>query len=431
MGRIMGRANARRRRTATTIARVSTGVLSTTALGTVLVGLAVTPARADFTQLTTSTNQTAIAADAQCGEQLHDVIFGLQVAEQVADAAGLAAEAVGAAFIVSEIPGILAQAAALGLGVAAFALEEEAAAKPSCETDILGSLTVQAGGANITGDSIFNNELEVTGLLDANGGADITGGATISGGLTVNGNSTFNNNVAIAGDLSVGGTLSANALASATGISAHGGAIWLGDVGGATFQPGISIGGGAVAGVGTGAAQSSTGHVNAIAIGNGANATQSGGIAFGLNASSMAANAVAVGTGAISNATAATAVGNAATASGVNASAFGANASALALDSVAFGSSASASASAATAVGRSSTAAARRRGARRRQLGRGCVVRRGRTRLQRFAGGRGGGWSNRIRNGRRRDRNRAWRSGDRFDRGWRRRARLERRRRLR
>ena len=346
------------------------------------------PAYAAFTETNFGDTQTALAANAVCAEQLDDVIFGLQTAEIAADFIGLGAEAAGAVFIISEIPGIVAQAAALALGTAAFALEQQAGDKPNCEGDFLGSVTA-GGGGSFGGDSIFNATLDVTGPLNANGGINVTGvivgnsganitgnsifnnqltvtgpfiangGATITGGIDVTGNSAFHNNVQIDGDLNVDGAGTFGTIAVDKGLSVHGGNIWLGNTDGTTFQPGISIGGGAFAGAG-GVANppSTTGHAAAIAIGNGANAAVSGSIAFGLSAASTAVNAIAIGTsaGAAGGGANSTAVGSLARAVGINGSAFGTNSSAGGLDSVAFGNTANASAQLALAAGASSVA---------------------------------------------------------------------------
>lgn len=363
--------------------------------------LLATPAYATFTQTNLGGTQVGSAGAAACQEQVDDLLLGLGIAQNVADGVGLAAEAVGAVFIISEIPGILAQAAALALGISAFAIEEQVSGLPNCEGDFLGSLQTSAGFQAAL-DSEFQANLDVQGQLNANGGlttttatvsngltvtgggANITGNSTFQNNLTVNGVftanngmnvtglATFNNNVNIAGDLDVAGAGSFGSLAVDTGLSVHGGAIWIGDAGGLTFQQGISIGGGAFAGAGTGGTPSSATHVAAIAIGNGALGTQSGSVAFGLGARSIAANAVAIGTsaGALGGGANSTAVGNLANAAGLNASAYGngaraslANASAFGnganaggLDSVAFGSLATASAGQAVAVGVGSTA---------------------------------------------------------------------------
>lgn len=73
------------------------------------------------------------------------------------------------------------------------------------------------------------------------------------------------------------GTITADANINASqGISADNGAIYLGNTDGKTYQPGISLGGGALAGAGSGV-EAFTGDANSIAIGNGASADAAGG----------------------------------------------------------------------------------------------------------------------------------------------------------
>ena len=347
----------------------------------------VSPSRAAFTETNFAGTQVSLAANAVCGEQLDDLIFGLQTAEIAADFIGLGAEAAGAVFIISEIPGIVAQAAALALGTAAFALEQQAGDMKSCEGDFLGSVSA-GGGASFGADSEINGTLDVSGIINANGGINVTGlltandglivnnGATFSGnvvfnnqisvtgpiigtgGLTITGLTTLNGNTQVNGDLTVTGAGNFGSLAVASGLSVHGGNIWIGNTDGTTFQQGVSIGGGALAGVGTGGLASSTGHRDAIAIGNGANGAVAGSIAFGLGAQSTAANAVAIGTqsGGLGGGANSVALGRLANAVGVNGTAVGTSSSAGGLDAVAFGSTATASAGRATALGTSSTA---------------------------------------------------------------------------
>lgn len=111
---------------------------------------------------------------------------------------------------------------------------------PSCEQAFVGTITVQAGGTNVTGDSIFQS------------------------------------NLAVAGDLTLGGRAGFNQLEVAQGASFVGGGIVIGDPGGTTYSSGITVGGGAVSGAGVGGPQAATGDATAIAIGNGAQATMAG-----------------------------------------------------------------------------------------------------------------------------------------------------------
>lgn len=397
-----------KRRLLSTVTRTAGAVSVQSLCALAVVGLTAnvflaTPSYAGFTETNFGDTQVASSGAAACQEQVDDLVMGLQTAEIAADFVGLGIEAAGAVFIISEIPGIVAQAAALALGTAAFAIEEEVSDKPNCEGDFLGSvktqagfqagadseflanldvqgdlnanggltttdatitngLTVTGGGANITGDSIFNNALTVTGLFTASGGMDVTGLAT------------FHDNVKMEKDLDVDGKGTFGEIAVDGGLSVYGGAIWLGDVGGTGFQPGISIGGGAFAGAGTNGNASSATNKDAIAIGNGSLSTQVGSIAFGLSAKAIAQNAVAIGTsaGQLGGGTNSTAVGSLANAAGLNASAvgtgssaggdnssaFGNGASAGGLDAVAFGSTANALGAQAVAIGAGSSASA-------------------------------------------------------------------------
>lgn len=397
-----------KRRLLSTVTRTAGAVSVQSLCALAVVGLTAnvflaTPSYAAFTETSLGDTQVGSSAAAQCQEQVDDLVMGLQTAEIAADFIGLGIEAAGAVFIISEIPGIVAQAAALALGTAAFAIEEEVSDKPNCEGDFLGSVKTQAGFQAAL-ESEFLSDLDVQGTLNANGGlntttatvsnglivtgggADITGDSffrnaltvqglfTASAGMDVTGLATFHDNVKMEKDLDVDGKGTFGEIAVDKGLSVFGGQMWLGDVGGQTFQPGISIGGGAFAGAGTGGAQSSATHLAAIAIGNSSLATQSGSIAFGLSAKSIAQNAVAIGTsaGQLGGGTNSTAVGSLANAAGLNASAvgtgssaggnnaaaFGNGSSAGGLDSVAFGSTASAGGAQAIAVGAGSNASA-------------------------------------------------------------------------
>lgn len=159
-----------------------------------LAGIA-TPSHAAYTLMDTQSTQVGTVAAATCAGQLDDAVFGLETtaliedtAAQVLDSIGLAAE-IGGAFDpigISESVAVGVQLAAkiLEIGahvtrVAAFGLSSDASrSKPSCSTEFYGSVEVSAGGMSVTGDSIFNNNLDVTGALGVSGGATITGGDT-------------------------------------------------------------------------------------------------------------------------------------------------------------------------------------------------------------------------------------------------------------
>ncbi len=119
-----------------------------------------------------------------------------------------------------------------------------------------------------------------------------TGTVTVqNGGVNVNGNSLFK------GDVGVTGNVAASQLLATQGISAFGGAITIGDPSLTTYSSGITLGGGAFSGAGTGGLQAFTGDVSAIAIGNNAKAAKFGSVALGQNAIAGGASAVAVGNG--------------------------------------------------------------------------------------------------------------------------------------
>lgn len=309
------------------------------------------PSHAAFTATSPSTTQVSLISQATCEQQLDNVVIGLTSGAFVADGLGIGVEAVGEALQPLTNPGavagVVAQGAALILSVAAFAFDEDRTAQlPYCEETFAGSVIVTGGGASVTGDSIFNNNLDVTGVLGVAGGANVANGVTVSsGGINVTGNSTFNNNLAVTGNMTVGGTLGANSLNTTQGISAYAGAMWIGNTNGSSFQPGISIGGGALAGVGTGGLASLTGHAAAIAIGNNSNAALSGSVAIGLNSSAGAANGLALGTGASAGGLDSVAFGTAAKATQAGAVAVGQGASATGANAVAIGRGASATGS--------------------------------------------------------------------------------------
>jgi hypothetical protein len=134
---------------------------------------------------------------------------------------------------------------------------------PFCDQEFTGTVKVNAGGVNVTGVSIFND------------------------------------NVGIDGDLAISGEFSANQVNTAQGISAHGGKIFLGNPDGTSFFDGITLGGGALGGAGFGGATAFTGDVSAIAIGNGASAATVNSLALGTGANAAFANSAAYGANAM------------------------------------------------------------------------------------------------------------------------------------
>jgi hypothetical protein len=110
--------------------------------------------------------------------------------------------------------------------------------------------------------------------------------------------------------------VNANQVHAAQGISAHGGAIFLGRLDGTSYFDGITIGGGAIAGAGFGGAEAFTGDVTAIAIGNGASAGSINSTALGTGAEASGIGGTALGATTSALGAGATAIGGDADASG-------------------------------------------------------------------------------------------------------------------
>ena len=200
-----------------------------------------------------SQNQTFIPFTATCAQQADTRINVMQ-------AAGLAAEAAAQAAVP---PGDqIAEAVALGIQIVTWAEQVHQTTLPQCDETFVGTVTVTNGGVNVSGASIFNS------------------------------------NVAVNGDVAVSGNVTASKVMATQGISAMGGAITLGDPNLVTFSDGINIGGGAISGAGFGGAQAFTGHVSAIAIGNGASAFSANSSAYGNGATARGTNSTAIGAGA-------------------------------------------------------------------------------------------------------------------------------------
>jgi hypothetical protein len=202
----------------------------------------------------TTSAQVINPFDATCSQQLTTI--GI-----VAEAGGLAAE-VAAQLAASGPPQQAAEGIALGLQAVALGNQILGTTLPSCEQAFTGTVSVSAGGVNVTGGSLFTG------------------------------------NVGVAGDVAVSGNVTASQFHATQGISAMGGRISLGDPNGVTFSDGITLGGGALSGAGFGGPQASTGHFSAIAIGNGASAFSANSMALGSGARANGANATAIGTNA-------------------------------------------------------------------------------------------------------------------------------------
>jgi hypothetical protein len=209
----------------------------------------------------------------------------------------LSGAAVGAAAAAAVLPppadavGELA-AAVLDIGATASNTAQnvyQAAANglPSCDQAFTGTVSVAAGGVNVTGNSVFQN------------------------------------NVGVAGDLTVAGSLNASQLHTSQGLSAMGGRISLGDPNGVNFSDGITLGGGALSGAGFGGPLAFTGDVTAVAIGNGAGAFSANSTALGTGANAVGANSTAVGANSTAGFTNSAAFGSGATTTRANQQAFG------------------------------------------------------------------------------------------------------------
>ena len=285
-----------------------------------------------------SANQVTGLGNAACVQQYNDYGIGLEqtsqdvaIAQTAADAVGLGLEAAGLAssFVSSAgaVVGVTAQGVALGLGIAdlfnqqtQINLANEQNGLSYCEQGFAGTISVSAGGSNITGNSIYNN------------------------------------NLGVAQNANVGGNVTASQVHTTQGISTNGGGIIIGDPNLTTFSSGITLGGGALSGAGFGGAQAYTGDVTAIAIGNSARATSINSTAMGTTATATATGASAFGAGATASGIDSTSAGQGAQATATGASAFGTGATASGLGSTSAGQGAQATTTGASAFGTGATA---------------------------------------------------------------------------
>ncbi len=172
-------------------------------------------------------------------------------------------------------------------------LEVLVSTRPQCNQTFTGTVLVEDGGVNVTGDSYFQGEIGVV------------------------------------GNLALTGNVTSSTVTATQGISADGGSIFLGDTNLETFSDGITLGGGALSGAGDpNSDEAVTGDVDAIAIGNGANASNANGTALGTGANSVGVGATALGANTSATEVNATALGTGAGATGVGGTALGANSSA-------------------------------------------------------------------------------------------------------
>ena len=267
--------------------------------------------------ITPSSNQ--VTTGATCAQQLDEhlitlarVSLGVTSAQSTADLAGLTAEIAAEAGQPfsngAASTAVGAQATALGIGILDLVnqgiqidLAETQNSLPSCDQVFTGTITVTNGGADITGDSIFRN------------------------------------NLGVVRDVNVGNNVTASRVSTTQGISTNGGGIVIGDRNLETFSSGITLGGGALSGAGFGGLQAFTSDVTSIAIGNAARADQVNSLALGEGAAARNMNATAIGAFAAADAPSATALGYRAAARDTNATAVGAMAVAGPSNSAAFG----------------------------------------------------------------------------------------------
>jgi hypothetical protein len=247
----------------------------------------------------TSSPQVANIGDATCAQQLNTLgvvaqgtAIGLEIGGLGAEI-GAQAAGTGPTEQAAEAAALALQVGAQGASAAAWAAQIRASQLPNCEQEFTGTVTVS------------NNA-----------------------GVDVSGKSIFRDTVGIIGNLNASGNVTATQVQATQGISAHSGAIWLGDPGGLTYSSGITLGGGALSGAGTGGAQAFTGDVSAVAIGNGASA-------FAVNSTALGTNARAgTNTG---GGTASTAIGFNSSAAFDNSAAFGNGATVVRNDQQVFG----------------------------------------------------------------------------------------------
>jgi YadA head domain repeat (2 copies) len=285
-----------------------------------------------------------VAADAKSGEF---TALGAALALDVPPAGSAAGGAVPAGLLAgtSGVEGVALLAAITGAGSTVVGVASQVSAQ-------IHTKDAQAASVSAQDLTVYSGNLD-------NCNSNFTGTVQVkAGGVNVSGDSIFQDNVGFTQSINVGGNVTASKLFATQGISAFGGAITIGDPSLTTYSSGITIGGGAISGAGTGGLQAFTGDVSAVAIGNNAQATQVGSLALGLNSAATGVSAISIGAASNAAGAGSTAVGNNAGAAGTNSSAFGANSSAAATNSTAVGTGATVAAGSinSTAIGQGATA---------------------------------------------------------------------------
>lgn len=259
----------------------------------------------------------------QCVQQMQNFTQGLDIAGASTELAGLLAETAAAldpsgiteaVSVLSQVAGFTARSISLGYQSAAVF-----SGTPECNTEFVGGLRVYQGGIWAADDSAINGSLGV--------------------GQTLSARSVVTNQ------------LTTDQFTATRAISAFGGRILLGSVGGLPPQPGISIGGGAIAGAGHLGAESRSLDPTSVAIGNNSLATSEGSIAFGANARSEAMGATALGYRAIALGAGSTVLGADARSVGDGGVAIGLLSQSLGSRSVALGQEAQARSASSVAIG--------------------------------------------------------------------------------
>ena len=126
------------------------------------------------TPVTPSNTQTAIAADATCSQQLTNAILNTSIASTALSGAAVGAAAAAAvlpppADAVGELAAAVLDIGATASNTAQNVYQAAANGLPSCDQAFTGTVSVAAGGVNVTGNSVFQNNVGVAGDLTAAG----------------------------------------------------------------------------------------------------------------------------------------------------------------------------------------------------------------------------------------------------------------------
>ncbi len=274
---------------------------------------------AQATQLAADVGGTTAKITAETATQ---VANDASAAAKAAVAAGLVAAAAGVAIPTGPVGG--AAGAAPGLGAAAAGATADTTAETA--KAVASAAKIVALGFDVTKNVAsgvalgfandaqnLRNDVAAAGLPNCNQTYNGTITSTVPSGqpglVIQNGSAYIGGDTSVAGNLGVGGDITASKLKATQGISAYGDQITIGNADLETFQEGITIGGGAFAGAGTGGTPATTGHKDAVAIGNGANASNANDSAFGTGANASGGGATAMGASSLASGQDSVAVG--------------------------------------------------------------------------------------------------------------------------